>query len=185
VTQTSAGTVGQHNLRSISYESPCAIGDTLSAMSPAALASITWVANLGLFVPFQNLYRSTIYEVSWQTAVGTGGNVDVGIYDFPTTSTTANRLTSLGTTSRGAASSVIYTSTFTDYTLDPGWYYLAFSCDSAVTFNGTALAAGLYRACGVMQNTAAFVLGSTVTLAATSNAILPLINLSLASASIT
>jgi hypothetical protein len=154
-------------------------------MSPAALASITWVANLGLFVPFQNLYRSTIYEVTWQTGTGTGGNVDVGIYDFPTTSITSNRITSLGTTSRGAASSVISTTTFSDYTLEPGWYYLAFSCDTAATFNGTALAAGLYRACGVMQNTAAFVLGSTVNLAATSNAILPLVTVTLVNVSTT
>jgi hypothetical protein len=90
--------------------------------------SLTWVANLAVFIPFGLSQPFLVREVFWMNGSAAGANIDVGIYD-----TAGNRLASLGTTAQGTASTLTNSAAFTDYTIAPGDYYLAFAATARPT----------------------------------------------------
>lgn len=99
-------------------------GQCVRALGLTVPVSGTWTANLAIFVPFGVSRPFLVREVFWWNGSVGGNNVDVGIYD-----TAGNRLASLGSTAQGTGSQVVTSSAFTDYTIAPGDYYMAFSCD--------------------------------------------------------
>lgn len=153
------------------------ICDQLMGWDTAAPVGNAWpLTNLGLFIPFQTNQRAIAYSVFWATGTGAGGNADVGIYD-----TAGNRLASTGTTARGAASSWISTD-WTDYTIEPGRYYLGMSTDGVLNYISWAgVTSGLLEASGVCEATSAFVLPNPVTLVRTTRAFIPMVGLNLKS----
>lgn len=132
--------------------------------------STAWVANLAVFVPFTLYQASVVYEWFWANgALTTAHNVDFGIYD-----TAFNRLTSLGSTAGGTtATAFVNTSTFTDYTLGAGTYYMAMADDSTRNIRCSADVAGLYQAAGVVEQTTAFPLPNPASPVAYTRAFLP------------
>ena len=135
-----------------------------------ASSSLSWpLANLAIYVPIHIVEAFTIVEVAWENGTGTGGNVDLGIYDE-----TGARLASLGSTDDGAASTLITSTTWTDYTItSPGLYYLAMSHSTTANIFGWAPVAGLCQALGIMEQQSALPLPATATFAATTRAFIP------------
>jgi hypothetical protein len=139
-------------------------GSTISA------ASGTWTANLAVFIPFGIVKPFLVREVWWANGSTAGNNIDVGIY-----STTGTRLASLGSTAQGSASAINTSTTWTDYTLAPGDYYMAFACDGTtndVSFwvpGNAASAAGL----GIGQQASAMALPSSATIVPLTNLMVP------------
>lgn len=138
-------------------------------MGITSAASITWVANLAVFVPFGLAQPFLVKEVWWYNGSGAGNNIDVGVYD-----TAGNRLFSLGTTAQGSASAVVTSTTLTDYTLGPGDYYMAFACDGTTNdVGGWAAVANVAAALGIGQMATAFVLPDPATIVPLTNAVVP------------
>jgi hypothetical protein len=132
-------------------------------------ASGTWVANLAVFVPFGVSRPFLVREMWWFNGSTAGGNIDVGLYD-----TAGNRLASLGSTAQGAASSIITSSTFTDYTLAPGDYYMAFAASATTAAVGFySAAANISAGFGVGQMTTALPLPNPATIVPLTNAMVP------------
>lgn len=96
------------------------------------------------------------------------GNVDVGIYNEG-----RQRLVSAGTTAAGAAGLQVFD--ITDTWLDPGLYYLAYSCSTGTTLaiQRLAVVTAITRVCGVAQQDTAFPLPATATFAAASSSFTP------------
>lgn len=146
---------------------------SLRQMGLVTSASITWVANLAVFVPFGVSQTFLVREVFWQNGSTAGSNIDVGIYD-----TAGTRLASLGSTAQGTASGIVTSSTFTDYTLAPGDYFMAFAAVGTTNVGGGwAPAAAAAAAFGVGQMAAAMALPSSATIVPLTNAVLPFFGL--------
>ena len=132
--------------------------------------STTWVANLGVYVPFRIFERVTIHEWFWTVGTtGTAHNVDFGVYreDF-------TKVQSLGPTAGGAgANAIVNTTTWTNLDLDPGSYYMAFWSDTARTFISSIDAFGLYQAWGCMEQVVVTQLPSPAVPVAFTRAFLP------------
>lgn len=151
-----------------------AIGAQLRGWALGTLASAAYpLANLAYFVPFQVAAPTTVVGVFWYNGTVTGGNCDVGIYDA-----NLSRIVSLGTTGRGAASSIVVTNTLTDTTIYPGnIYYMGFAHDGVNNFFRSAPAVPLLAACGVLEATTAFPLPATPTVAWCTRAVIPMFGL--------
>jgi hypothetical protein len=135
--------------------------------------SITWVANLAVFIPFGVAQPFLVREVFWQNGSAAGSNIDVGLYD-----TAGNRLASLGSTAQGTASAVVTSAAFTDYTLAPGDYYLAFAAVGTTNVaGGWAITANVSAAFGVGQMATAMALPNPATIVPLTNAVLPYVGL--------
>lgn len=130
------------------------------------------LANLALYIPFCISAPINIQSVTWGNGTVTGGNCDVGIYDESGTA-----IVRLGSTARGAASTLILTTTLTDTVLAPGRYYMAFAHDGTNNIFAWAPAAGLCEAMGVLEQQTAFPLPSTATFAVTTRAYIPHVGL--------
>ena len=145
--------------------------------STAIATNTAWVANLAVYVPFVLATPATVYEWFWLNGtLTTSYNVDVGIYNLDFT-----KVQSLGSTvGTTTASVVINTTTWTDLTLAPGSYYMAFASDSTRNFTTSADAAGLYQAAGIMEQTA-FALPSPAVPVAYTRAFLPMFGMNLRS----
>ena len=119
--------------------------------------AITWIANLAVYVPFVIDVPCVIMEWWWHNSTGTTAhNIDFGIYNEDFT-----KVQSLGSTAGGTvASDLQNTSNWTDLTLAPGAYYMAFSNDSVRIFLGSGDALGTYQAAGIVEQTTAFPLPS-------------------------
>jgi hypothetical protein len=146
---------------------------------PGATACSTntpWVANLGVYVPFRIHERITIYEWWWTNGtLTTAHNVDFGVYNEDFT-----QIQSLGSTVGATTASLLCnTSTWTDLTLDPGSYYMAFSDSSIRNIVCSADAAGLYQAMGVMEQASALPLPSPAVPVAYTRAFLPAFGMNL------
>jgi hypothetical protein len=142
---------------------------TLRTNNWGGAVSTTWVANLAVFIPFGVSQPFLVREVFWFNGSAAGANIDVGIYD-----TAGNRLASLGTTAQSTASTVITSAAFTDYTIAPGDYFMAFACNGTTnTVGGWAPAANLAAAVGVGQMASAFVLPNPATIVPLTNALVP------------
>lgn len=146
-----------------------AVGSRTSRSAFGSVASLTWSANLAVFVPFGISRPFLVREVWWANGSAAGNNIDVALY-----STAGTRLASLGTTAQGTASSVVTSSTWTDYTLAPGDYYMAFACNGTTNdVSGWAATANIAAALGIGQMAAAFVLPSSATIVPLTNATVP------------
>lgn len=123
----------------------------------APTTSTAWVANLAVYVPFSIDVPATIYE--WWHVNGTlttAYNEDYGIYNLDFT-----KVQSLGSTAGvTTATLLVNTSTWTNLTLEPGTYYMAFASDSTRNFQCSSDVAGLYQTTGIMEQTTAFALPS-------------------------
>jgi hypothetical protein len=118
----------------------------------------TWpVANLAIGCPVQLLTAVTIYQLAWLNGATVSGNVDIGIYNEAGT-----RLVSSGSTAQAGVSQSQAANT-TDLALVPDTYFLVMSCDNVTaTFGRYTGSFVLSRACGVIQQTAAFPLPATL-----------------------
>jgi hypothetical protein len=136
----------------------------------ASPSSGTWVANLAVFVPFGVSHPFLVREMWWYNGSTAASTIDVGLYD-----TAGNRLASLGNTAQGTVSSVVTSTTFTDYTLAPGDYYMAFVCAGTTATVGVwAPAANNIAAYGVGQTAlGSATLTNPSTIVPITNALLP------------
>ncbi len=168
----------------IHFPAPPVLGNTV-IIQPTSLASIGYslrqwsafsyastahpAANLAIYVPFVLAAPMNIQSVFWVNGLTTGSNCDVGIYNED-----ATKIVSLGSTGRGAASSVITTTTLTDTVVGRGRYYMGFLCDGTANMQAVAPAAGLCAAMGVLeQAVGAANLPSPATFTVTTRAYIP------------
>ena len=144
--------------------------------SSAPSGAIAWIANLAVYVPFVIDVPATIYEwFHWNGTLTTAYNIDYGIYN-----TDFTKVQSLGSTAgTTTASNLVNTTTWTDLTLEPGSYYMAFASDSTRNFLGSTDALGLYQAAGVVEQTTAFALPSPAVPVAYTRAFLPMFGVNL------
>jgi len=158
-----------------------AVGPGGLSVISASGASNAWpAANLGLFIPFQTNERAIVYEGFIATGTLTGGNFDIGIFDLAGT-----RLANAGATARAGAS-VWQNVAMTDYTLEPGEYYMGMAADATSNYIAWIPAAGLCEALGVCEDTTSYSAGlsATVTYVRTTRAVIPMFGFNLKSVSI-
>ncbi len=112
--------------------------------------STAWVAGLAVYVPFTLATSATVFEWFYSNGAGTTGhNIDLGIYRMDLT-----KVQTLGSTvGATTASTLINTTTWTDLTLLPGSYYMAYLDDSTRNMSTSIDALGLYGAGGVVEQT--------------------------------
>jgi hypothetical protein len=158
------------SLQVINVVSDEAIGSAaFRALAVTAPVSSTWVANLAVFVPFGVCQPFTVTEVWWYNGATAGGNIDIGLYD-----TAGNRLASLGSTAQGTAANVVTSTTFTDYTLAPGDYYMAFAASATTgAIFAWAPTANIAAGFGIGQMATALALPNPATIVPLTNALIP------------
>lgn len=140
-----------------------------------------WVAGLAVYVPFVLDIPATVYEWFWHNGtLTTAHNIDFGVYNLDFT-----KVQSLGSTAGStSASTIVATTTWTDLTLPPGSYYMAFSNDSTRNFTTSADAIGLYQSEGTMEQTSASTLPSPAVPVVYTRAFLPMFGMNLRSVAI-
>jgi hypothetical protein len=126
--------------------------------------STAWpTANKAIFSPFYLSAPITVAQLFVTNGTVVSGNIDVGLYAVDGT-----RLASAGTTAQ-AGTSTLQVFNITDIRIGPGVYYLAVALDNTTgTVEGiTAATIGtaMLRAIGYAEQTTAFVLPATATLA--------------------
>lgn len=127
-----------------------------------------WTANRIVYQPVVLSEMAVITQIVIRVNT-TGGNYDVGIYDFNNV-----RRVSLGSTATPAAG--VITANITDTTLPAGWYKLALGSDSSVAvFRCTTMTAPNARSQGVEEQTGTFPLPATATPIALASAVTPAI----------
>lgn len=163
-------TITSHDIRHADRNTQTAIG-----------TNTAWIANLAVYVPITIDIPCTVYEWFWLNGtLTTAHNIDFGIYNADFT-----KVQSLGSTvGTTTASTIINTSTWTDLALVPGTYYMAFANDSTRNFTCSADAAGIYQACGIVEQTTAFALPSPAVPVAYTRAFLPFFGMNLRSTAI-
>jgi hypothetical protein len=115
-------------------------------------AARAWIANLICYWPVVLHEPFTVERVWWLNgSTITSTNVDFGIYD-----TSGTRLYNTGGTAMVGASSRQYVTVGAPFTLQPGTYYFAWTCNNTTarghTFSGSAI---LGRAHGLLEETTA------------------------------
>lgn len=116
----------------------------LTAQGYANTAAV-WTANRAVYQPVLVEVPCTVFQI--QVTVSTqAGNLDVGIYQMES----LKRIVSKGSTAVAAAG--FQALDITDTYLVPGWYFLAFCCDSSTAvFRNSGVAAAAARACGFAE----------------------------------
>jgi hypothetical protein len=115
-------------------------------------AARAWVANLICYWPVVLHEPFVVNRVWWVNgSTVTTTNVDFGIYD-----TSGTRLYNTGATAMSGASSRQYVTVGAPFTLQPGTYYFAWTCNNT-TNRGNAFAGGVIvsRALGLLEETTA------------------------------
>lgn len=149
------------------------IGPDVLRYGGSVVSGIYPTANKALYFPFVVEEPITITQLGWLNGGTVSGNVDAGIYDYPT----YTKQISTGS----VAQATINTPQITDVAdtpLQPGQYYLAISCDNTTaTFFRLALptVALFYRALGVQEQATAFALPATATPVGTTTGSVPLV----------
>ena len=145
------------------------LGELFNAFGQGySVTATTWTANRAVFQPIHVEVPCTVTQIAVRVQT-TGGNLDVGIYNWNDT-----LLVSLGSTAVAAAG--IQTCNITDTYLAPGWYKLAFSCNSSTpAFKSSSTAVAGMRVCGVQEQASAFALPSPATPIAYATALAPMI----------
>lgn len=136
-------------------------------ISPATAAYPA--ANLAIYVPFYVAAPMNVQSVVWTNGATAGGNIDVGIYNED-----ATKVVSLGSTSRGTASTSVTTTSLTDTVIGAGRYYMGFLLDATSNMIAWTPAAGIAEALGVLeQAVGSATLPSPATFAVTTRAYIP------------
>lgn len=147
-------------------------GSDLNGYTTPVLASMTWVANLALYVPIAIPFQFLLSRFWWVNGSSVAANVDVGVY-----TPSGARLASTGSTAQSGASVLQYAAPSGGaILLSPGQYYLAWagSGTTNAVFGTTAETAIALRIAGCLQQATALPLPASMTAAAVSNAVLPL-----------
>jgi len=124
-------------------------------------AARTWVAKLVAYMPVYLPYPYPVKRVFWVNgSTNTSTNVDFGIYSWDGT-----RIYNTGSTVMGTVSTVQYVTPGTDFVLDAGRYYFAWSCDNTTNrgyaIGGSAIGS---RLAGMLEETTgSFGLPATMT----------------------
>jgi hypothetical protein len=153
-----------------SFSSMSAVMDAGQYISNASPGTITWVANLGVYIPIVIPYPYPVRRVWWQNgSTVTSAHCDVGVY-----TPDGQRIVSAGTTVQAGASTVQYASV-TETLLAPGKYFFAFVCDTATShaFGLSTLTVPALRSAGILQQASALPLPATATFAVASSAVYP------------
>lgn len=134
-------------------------------------ASITWVANLAIFVPIVLPFPYLVSRLWWMNgSTITTSNADMGIYTKDGT-----RLASAGSTAMVGTGTIQYAALGTPMLLAPGRYFFGWSCDNTTSrgFGLTSITANHGRAAGLLQQATALPLPASATFAALANALVP------------
>lgn len=112
-------------------------------------AARTWVANLICYIPIWLPYPYDVKRVFWVNgSTNTSTNVDFGIYSWDGT-----RIYNTGSTVMGTVSTVQYV-TPTEFVLDAGRYYFAWTCSNTTNRGYTLTQANIpARASGLLEET--------------------------------
>lgn len=135
-----------------------------------SITTSTWTQNRAVYMPVLVEEQVTVTDMAIYV-VTQNGNVDTGIYDF-----SGNLLVRNGGVACAAAG--VQVVSITDTPLSPGWYYIAFSSDSAsvAVFRSSTIAAANARVCGVREQASAYPLPTpSATFAAYATAVMPLV----------
>lgn len=153
-------TVAPTFVSSLSFRS--GYGDAGSTNATVTPGSITWVANVAVYIPFSIPWRFPLRRVFWVNGATVGTNCDMGVY-----SPDGNRLYSTGSTVQAGASTLQYV-TANDMVLTPGLYYVGLSCSGTTTalFGNSTMLVAEARIGGIRQETAALPLPAAATFAA-------------------
>lgn len=161
----------------IGTDGPYCLGTQIAAASVPAPASGAWpVANRALYVPFFVPAVITVYRLFVVNGTAVSGNLDMGIYN-----SAGAKIVSIGSTAQAGTQVTQYLN-ITDTVLQPGAYYFAFVLDNTTGAvykwePGTPTNSQI-QAWGIAQETSAFPLPATATLATTTAAFFPLMGLS-------
>lgn len=149
---------------------PWALGTNWRAYGTNVAASTAWpAANRVVLWPFRLPRQVTVYQIAVGFGATSGGNFDVGIYDW-----FGNRLVNSGSTARSATTEVFVNTT--DTTIGPGRYWAALQLDGTNTVYAFAPAnVGITKAMGIRQaSPGSFGLPSTVTFETSASAFVPM-----------
>lgn len=133
--------------------------------------SITWVANLAIYVPLVLPFPYLVNRLWWMNgSVVTTSNADVGIYNRD-----GVRLASAGSTVQAGTSTIQYVALGTPMLLSPGRYYLAWVSSGTTNrgFGLTTITANHGRAAGLLAQATALPLPASATFATLANALVP------------
>jgi len=132
--------------------------ELLQEVIPTPTVSAKWpVANLAMFVPFTLSEMVVIKRMIVLVGTGTGGNIDVGLYDA-----NGNRLVSSGSTLLETVSRAQFFD-IADIQLNAGRYYMAEAENATTPYLGYATDPGWSSMLGVREMAAAFPLPATAT----------------------
>lgn len=167
-------TVGASSMKApytITPASSFAIGTEMAAHAFAAPASATWpTANKALYIPFWLPESVTLTQLFWHNGATVSGNVDAAVYAEDGT-----RKISTGSTAQ-ATINVIQSVNVADTALTAGRYYLALAMDNTTgTIFCWSSSAQLSKSFGLAEQTSAFALPATATLATITTTRLPLV----------
>jgi len=125
-------------------------------------ASMTWVANSAVYVPFTLPWQYPVNRVFWGNGATAGNNADFGIY-----TASGRQIYHTGSTVTSGTSTLQFVTPSTTFVLDPGNYFMAWACSGSTTA-AYALAittAGQGAMCGAYSQASAMALPSTATFA--------------------
>lgn len=156
------------------------VGVNLAAIPSIAAVSAVWpTANKAIFVPFSIDESVTYTKAFWFNGATVSGNVDIGIYDEGGT-----RKVSMGSTAQ-ATINVLQVVDIADTTLAAGRYYMALAMDNITgtmmrtTIGGLGSDLQHMKAMGIAEQTAAFALPASATLATIASQYLPVFGFSI------
>ena len=167
-------TVGASSMKApyvITPASSFSIGTEMAAHAFAAPASATWpTSNKAIYIPFWIPESVTLTQLFWYNGATVSGNIDVGVYAEDGT-----KKISAGSTAQ-ATINVIQSVNVADTALTAGRYYLAAAMDNTTgTLFCWASTAQLSKSFGLAEQTSAFALPATATLATITTTRLPLV----------
>ncbi len=123
------------------------LGYEIRTAGAAAVATVTWVANAAVFIPFSIPWPYPVRRLFWINGSTASSNVDIGIY-----SEAGARIYSKGSTAQSGASVVQYVTPATPFVLPVGRYYFAWNCDGTTSRAfGTGLTAAQMKFLGMLQ----------------------------------
>lgn len=142
--------------------------------SNLATASLTWPsANRAFFIPLWLPFPYNVRRVFWGNGSGTGGNTDVGVYNWD-----GVKILSGGGEAQSGTSTIQYSATAINVILSPGRYYLAAAYSGTTNvawgLGSGSLTTSRLRLAGCFQQASAYPLPSTFAISAVGSAMWPL-----------
>lgn len=161
------------NHLSISTLTPDSIGIQLAAASASFAVSNGWpVTSIGLFVPVEILYPTTVAKMLLNNGTIVAGSVDVGVYD-----PSGVRQVSYGSTPQ-SGTSAIQVFDITDTLLKPGLYYMGVAHNNTGSFAGFSAAQAVDLApLGIFTMPSAFPLPAQATFQIYTGTFVPLVSM--------